>query len=135
MPWGIRVLLVGLLVVAAGGIVVLSHQSLQSSANLDQGVVVVLTPTDGSNILQQDAVGITLERGYTTTLQVNGQTLPTDEVREVTFGTQVEFTFEPGPGKAFTAWPAGQNCAAATFWKQSAGPGHTEAEHWCFTVV
>jgi hypothetical protein len=135
MPVPVRVLLVGLVVVAVGGIVVLSHQSLQSSADLDNGAVVLLTPIDGSNILQQDDVGITLQRGYTSTLRVNGTALPTDQVRVVSFGNQVSFTFTPGSGKVFTAWPEGKSCVDAQFWKQSAGPEHADVEHWCFTVL
>jgi hypothetical protein len=135
MPWGIRVLLIGLLAVAAVGIVVLSHQSLQSSANLDNGVVILLTPTDGSNILQQDAVGITLKSGYTATLRVNGTSLPQNEVRDVAYANQVAFSFQPGAGKTFTAWPEGKSCVDATYWKQADGPGHASVEHWCFTVL
>jgi len=135
MPWGIRLLLIGLLAVAVVGIVVLSHQSLQSSANLDNGVVILLTPTDGSDILQQDTIGITLKTGYTATLDVNGTSLPQSQVREVSYANQVAFSFEPGSGKAFTAWPEGKSCVDATYWKLADGPSHSSVEHWCFTVL
>jgi len=135
MPLGVRILLVSLLVVAAGGIAVLSRTSLQSSANLDNGVVVLLTPTDGSNILQQDAIGIDLKPGYSATLRVNGTGLPPSQVRVVSFADQVSYRFEPGQGKVFTAWPAGKSCVDATYWKTSDGPGHSSVEHWCFTTV
>jgi len=135
MPVGVRILLVGLLVVAAGGIAVLSRTSLQSSANLDNGTVVLLTPTDGSNILQQDAIGIDLKTGYSATMRVNGTALPPSQVRVVSFSNEVSYRFEPGPGKVFTAWPAGESCIDATYWKTSSGPGHSSVQHWCFTVV
>jgi hypothetical protein len=135
MPVGVRILLIGLLVVAVGGIAVLSRTSLQSSADLDNGTVVLLTPTDGSNILQQDAIGIDLKPGYTSTLRVNGTAIPTSQVRVVSFAQQISFRFEPGQGKVFTAWPAGKSCIDATYWKVSAGSEHSSVEHWCFTVV
>jgi len=135
MPFGIKILLVSLLVVAAGGIAVLSRTSLQSSADLDNGVVVLLTPTDGSNVLQQDAIGIDLKTGYSATLRVNGTALPPSQVRVVSFASQVSYRFEPGQGKVFTAWPAGKSCIDATYWKTSDGPAHASVEHWCFTTV
>jgi hypothetical protein len=135
MPMGVRILLVGLLVIAAGGIAVLSRTSLQSSSDLDNGIVILLTPTDGSNILQQDAIGIDLKTGYVASLRVNGTVLPPSQVRVVNFSNEVSYRFEPGQGKVFTAWPAGKSCIDANYWKSSDGPAHASVVHWCFTVV
>jgi hypothetical protein len=135
MPMGVRILLIALLVIAVGGIAVLSRTSLQSSADLDNGTVVLLTPTDGSNILQQDAIGIDLKTGYSASLRVNGTAIPGSQVRVVSFADEVSYRFEPGQGKVFTAWPAGKSCVDATYWKTSDGPAKASVEHWCFTVV
>jgi hypothetical protein len=135
MPVGVRILLIGLLVVAVIGIAVLSRTSLQSSTDLDNGIVVLLTPTDGSNILQQDAIGIDLKTGYSATLRVNGTSLPPSQVRVVTYADQISYRFEPGQGKVFTAWPAGKSCIDATYWKTSDGSAHSSVVHWCFSVV
>jgi hypothetical protein len=133
MPLGIKVLVIVLPLIAAAGVVVLAHQSIQSSANLDNGIVTQLVPTDGSNIVQQDAIGIDLASGYTAKLAVNGTPIPQNQLRIVPGLGQYSFT--PGKGKVFTAWPAGKSCAVATYWKVKDGPGHANAQHWCFTVV
>jgi hypothetical protein len=135
MPVTVRVLMVALVLVAAGGIVVLSRSSLASSSNLAGGTIEQLIPTDGSNILQQDQIGIVLKSGYTARLTVAGTAIPQSQVRTVTYASQTQFTFQPGPGKVFTHWPAGKSCVAATYWKVQDGPTHAAGEDWCFTVV
>ncbi len=135
MPMAVRVLMIGLLVVAVVGIAALSRTSLSSSSDLDGGTVQLLIPTDGSNILQQDRVGIDVSTGVTARLAVNGTALPADQVRVVAYSGQVEYAFEPGAGKVFTRWPAGKSCVLATYWKTKDGPTHSSYQHWCFTVV
>ncbi len=135
MPIAARVAVVVLLLVATGGVVALAHTSLQSSADLAGGTVVLLTPTDGSNILQQDSVGIELVSGYTATMRVAGTSLPPSQVRRVAYANQVSYSFEPGPNKVFTRWPEGKSCVDATYWKTADGPGSSAVEHWCFTVL
>ena len=135
MPVAVRVLLVALLLVAAGGIAVLTRFSSGSSADLAGGTIIQLIPADGSNILQQDQIGIILATGYTTKLSVNGTSIPQSQIHTVAFQDQTQFTFEPGPGKAFSNWPAGKSCVLATYWRLSAGPNHSSVQQWCFTVV
>jgi hypothetical protein len=135
MPLAARIAVVVLLLVAVGGIAAISRTSLQSSSDLAGGTVVLLSPTDGSNILQQDTIGITLVSGYSTTLRVAGTTLPASQVRRVSYASQVAYSFEPGPGKVFTRWPEGKSCVDATYWKTADGPGASSVEHWCFTVL
>jgi hypothetical protein len=135
MPVAVRILMVALLLVAVGAIWALSRQSLASSSNLAGGTVVELIPTDGSNILQQDQIGIVLKVGYRTQLSVNGTSIPVGQMQTVDYASQTQYTFTPGAGKAFTAWPAGKSCVAARYWRIQDGPAHAASQDWCFTVV
>jgi len=135
MPMAIRILMLVLLVVAAGGIVVVSKQSLASSSNLAGGTIVNLIPTDGSNILQQDQIGIVLKTGYTARFAVSGTAIPQSQVQTVNYSSQVQFTFTPGSGKVFARWPAGKSCVVASYWQVQNGPSHAASVDWCFTVV
>lgn len=135
MPVVVRIVMVALLLVAGGAIWALSRQSLASSSNLAGGTVVELIPTDGSNILQQDQIGIVLKSGYRTRLTVNGTAIPVGQLQAVNYASQTQYTFQPGAGKAFTVWPAGKSCVAASYWRVQDGPAHAASQDWCFTVV
>ncbi len=135
MPLAIKVLLVGLVLVAAGGIAVLSRSSLAANTDLDGGTVIELIPSDGSNILQQADVGIVVKSGYSAHLSVNGTSIPQGQLQTVPYATQTQFTFTPGAGKVFTRWPAGKSCVSATYYTIQAGPTHAAGQNWCFTVV
>jgi hypothetical protein len=135
MPGPVRALMLGLLVVAIIGVAVLSRTSLAGNSDLDHGTVQLLIPSDGSNILQQDEVGIDLTPGYSARLAVNGTSIPANQVRTVNYSNQVQYTFEPGTGKVFTRWPAGQSCVVATYWLTKQGSSHSSEQHWCFSVV
>jgi len=133
LPVAVKVLLVVLLLAAAGGIYAASRLTSQSEAQFDNGVVVQLIPTDGSKVLQQEQVGIRLADGYTGTLTANGVPVPDDQIDRVQALNQV--LFQPGDGKILTAWPAGQNCMVATYWKFATGPSQSSTHTWCFSAV
>jgi hypothetical protein len=133
MPLPVRVGLIALLVVAASGIYAVTRLHFQSSANLDNGVVEQLIPADGDKLLQQARIGIDLQTGYNASLAVNGVALPEDQVDRIAAFNQV--LFQPGPGKAFEAWPAGRNCIVATYYKYETGPTQSSSLTWCFSVV
>jgi hypothetical protein len=135
MPLVVRILMVALVLVAGGAIWALSRQSLASSSNLAGGTIVELIPTDGSNIVQQDQIGIVLKTGYTTRLTVNGTAIPVGQMKTVNYSGQTQYTFQPGPGQVFSRWPAGKSCVAATYWRVQDGPVHASSQDWCFTVV
>jgi hypothetical protein len=135
MPLAVKVLLVGLLLVAAGGIAVLSRSSLAANSDLDGGTVIELIPSDGSNIVQQADIGIVVKSGYTAHLSVNGTSIPQSQLQTVPYATQTQFSFTPGAGKVFTRWPAGKSCVAATYYQVQNGPIHASGQDWCFTVV
>jgi len=102
-------------------------------AVINNGVVQQLIPTDGSKVLQQDKVGIKLADGYTGTLTANGIPVPDDQIDRVQALNQV--LFQPGDGKVVTAWPPGQNCMVATYWKFETGPTQSSTHTWCFSAV
>ena len=133
LPVAIKLLLVGLLLVASAGIYTASKLTSQSEAQFDNGVVVQLIPNDGDKVLQQAQVGIRLADGYTGSLTANGVPVPDDQVDRVQALNEV--LFQPGDGKIIDAWPAGKNCIVATYWKFETGPSQSSTHTWCFSVV
>jgi hypothetical protein len=132
IPTGIKVLLVALVLVAAGGIVALTQLSSDSSSGLAGGVIEQLIPARNAKIVQQDAVGIDLQTGYSADLAVNGVPVPEDQlIRQSGLDTVL---FRPGPGQIVEEWPAGQNCVVATFWATDVGRQDAKSESWCFTA-
>jgi len=132
IPFPVKVLLIGLLVVAIGGIAVVTQLSSESSGGLAGGAIEQLIPSKNAKILQQDQVGIDLQTGYSADLAVNGVPIPEDQVtRQSGLDTVL---FQPGPDKVFEAWPAGQNCVVATFWANDVGPQESKTQSWCFTA-
>jgi hypothetical protein len=132
IPLPVKILLGVLILIACGGIYAVSQSSSESSGGLAGGVIEQLIPAKNAKILQQDQVGIDLQTGYSARLAVNGVDIPDDQVTVVS-GLD-EFLFQPGPGKAFEQWPAGQNCVVATFWANDVGPGQSRTQPWCFTA-
>ena len=132
IPLAVKFLLVVLVLVAAGGVVVANRLTNESTAQLGNGTIEQLIPNNGDKILQQDQIGIRLASGYTADLSVNGTPLPADQVTQVAALNEV--LFQPGQGKVFEQWPAGQNCVVATYWKYET-PGQTDTHTWCFSVV
>ena len=132
MPVAIKIALVLLVLVAGGAILVASHETSQSQAQFDNGVVEQLIPNNGDKILQQDQVGIRLADGYTGSLVVNGLPVPDDQVDKVQALNEV--LFQPGDGKVVQDWPAGQNCVVASYWKYET-PADVSSHTWCFSGV
>jgi hypothetical protein len=133
IPFGVKILLVGLLLAASVGIYSASRLTSQSEAQFDNGVVVQLIPNDGDKVLQQAQAGIRLADGYTGTLTVNGVPVPDDQLDRVQ--ALNEILFQPGDAKIVEAWPAGENCLVATYWKSATGPTQSSTHTWCFSVV
>jgi hypothetical protein len=106
--------------------------SSESSGGLDGSVIEQLIPAKNSKILQQDQVGIDLQTGYSADLAVNGVAIPEDQITRVSGLDEV--LFQPGSGKVFEQWPAGQNCVVATYWANDVGPTQSKTVSWCFTA-
>jgi len=132
IPLPVKILLGVLLIVAVGGIYTVSQLSSESSGGLAGGVIEQLIPAKSSKILQQDQIGIDLQTGYSANLAVNGVPIPEDQVTRVSGLDEV--LFQPGAGKVFEQWPAGQNCVVATFWANDVGPAQSRTQSWCFTA-
>ena len=133
IPMPVRIALVVLLLVAAGGIFAVTRQTSESSANLDNGVIQQLIPAEASQVPQQAQVGIDLADGYNASLAVNGVAIPDDQTDRIVAFNQV--LFQPGPGKVFEAWDASvPTCVTATYWKYDT-PDVTTPRTWCFSVV
>ena len=133
IPVLVRIALVGLLLVAAGGIYAITRQDSESSTNLDSGVIQQLIPAEASQVPQQAQVGIDLADGYNASLAVNGVAIPDDQTDRIVAFNQV--LFQPGPGKVFEKWDASvPTCVTATYWKYDT-PSATTPRTWCFTVV
>lgn len=98
-------------------------------------VVERLVPRAGDEVIRQAELGIDLAPGYEGALSLNGVAIPTEELRLVPEQNQVFFT--PGEGKAVERLLAGRNCATATVWKSSLGPGTPSDQTftWCFDAL
>jgi hypothetical protein len=132
IPLGVKIVLGVLLLVALGGIALLTQLSSESSGGLAGGVIEQLIPSRDAKILQQDQIGIDLQTGYSADLAVNGVPIPEDQLTRVSGLDEV--LFQPGPGRVFEEWPAGQSCVVATFWPNDVGRAEAKTENWCFTA-
>ena len=133
IPFPVKVLLIALIVVAAGGIFVANRLTNQAVATLGNGTIEQVIPNNNDKILQQDQVGVRLKSGYRATLAVNGTPVPEDQINQIAAFN--EYLFQPGAGKLLSAWPAGQNCVTATYFATVSGPSQAATYTWCFTVI
>ena len=133
MPTAVRrsIIAVLLLVVAAS---VYGLTRLDSSeSNATTAIVQSVSPANNDKILQQSPIDIDLETGWDARLTIDQRAIPPEQLERVE--AQGKFTFQPGPGKAFETFPAGQNCATLTYWQIRTGPGQSFDYQWCFTVL
>jgi hypothetical protein len=130
-------LYIALLGVVAVCIVVLFQKAEENTTDLDRGNIERLIPTPDSKLLQQEPIGIDLAAGYVATFTVTAQglTTPIPDDQLAVIPALNQFTFTPGPGKEFEAWPAGDVCVTVTYWQSETGPSQSTSRPWCFTVV
>ena len=134
IPVLVRIGLVALLLIAAGGVYAVTRLTSESSANLDNGVIQQLIPAEASQVPQQAQVGIDLADGYDASLSVNGVPIPDDQTDRIVAFNQV--LFQPGEGKVFQKWDASvPTCVTASYWRYDQGPGQATMRTWCFSVV
>ncbi len=96
-------------------------------------VVELLTPPDGSTLItQQSQVGIDLTGNYDANLVIDGKLIPSDQLERHPELNSVYFT--PGPGKVFTALPAGRNTVQAIVFRVDKEPSSVPPITWTFNV-
>ena len=96
-------------------------------------VVELLTPPDGSTLInQQSQVGVDLTADYDANLIVDGKLIPADQLERHPELNSVYFT--PGPGKVFTALPAGRNTVQAVVFRVDRKSTSVPTITWTFNV-
>ena len=100
-----------------------------------EGVVEALSPGEASSVVQQSRVTIDLTSGWTGDLAINGIPIPEEQlIRNPALNL---ITYQPLDDQVIEQLQAGQNCASATVWPISEGPGGTSQRvvPWCWEVV
>lgn len=94
-----------------------------------------LIPARGSQVPQQQTVGVDLAGGWDAALSVNGVEIPPDELQVTRELSLVQFT--PADGRIVEQFQPGENCVEATIWPLSEGRDgdETRTVGWCFEVV
>ena len=132
----VRVATVVVVVVVILGIAVaIHHTDTGEPAVRDTGapdLVQLRQPADGSHVLRQAQVGITLAPGWTAVLVVNGVEIPETQVHREPALYQVLFT--PEDGKVIEQFPPGENKVSAIVWRISQNRGQSRTINWHFFV-
>ncbi len=133
MPTAVRRSIIAvLLLVVAGSLFGLTRLSSGPSQPVD-AIVESTDPKDGDKILQQSQITVDLLAGWDGKLSIDQREIPDDQLIRVR--EQGLIKFQPGPGKAFEYFPAGQNCMTLTYWQTATGPDQSFTKGWCFTVI
>ncbi len=133
MPTAVRRSIIAvLLIIVAGSLFGLTRLSSGPSQPVNS-IVESTDPKDGDKILQQGQITVDLLAGWDGTLSIDQRPIPDDQLVKVR--EQGLIKFQPGPGKAFEYFPAGQNCMTLTYWQTLTGPDQSFTKQWCFTVI
>ena len=126
-----RLIILGLLSVAAVlfGIAVILTRANPSSLDLPVAIQAV-SPEAGSNVLSQTTIEVDLAVGYTAELEVNGLTIPENELFRIEALNQL--SFRPGVNQSVTNLLPDQNCIRVFYWLIAEGPLDQEQFTWCF---
>lgn len=130
-----RLLYVGLLAVAAAGIVIAIDNGRTSPTNMADlnPAVDSLLPPDGGTVLRQATVGITVASGYQARLSINGVTIPDGQMSgDPGLG---QYFFTPSQDTILDSLDGGRNCITATYWRAADGPGSGDTMDWCFNAT
>jgi hypothetical protein len=101
---------------------------------ITHSAVEFLFPQPGAPLeVRQAEVGVDLQAGWTGVLQIAGVEIPEDQLRRVE--AQNQFFFQPGQGREFEEFPAGQLCATALIWPVTEDRDAAETVRWCFRVA
>lgn len=120
----------GLAVAAALTILAVdTHRSTPPSDALPAAIQSVF-PEPSSNVLSQASISVDLAVGYTAELEVNGFTVPEDQLYRA--NALNKLTFAPGRGQVIQKLLPQRNCASVKYWPISRGQDHSTSYHWCF---
>ncbi len=133
MPTAVRRSIIAVLLLVVAASVYGLTQLDTSTSDASSAVVQSLWPGDGAKIHQQAPIQIDLETGWDGRLTIAERAIPDDQLDRVP--QQGKIAFQPGPGKAFEFFPAGQQCATLTYWQIRTGPEQSFERRWCFTVI
>jgi hypothetical protein len=89
-----------------------------------------ISPQAGSNVLSQSDVVVDLAVGYTAELEINGITIPEEQLFRVDGLNRL--SFEPRPGKIIEGLRPDQNCVRVFYWLIAQGPSDQQVYDWCF---
>jgi hypothetical protein len=95
--------------------------------------VVAVSPVEGATEPRQTTLFAELDPTFSGELSFQGRAIPMDQLDIIQTGN-VRLSFTPGPGKEFSAFPPGRNCAEVTFFPKAEGQASTSTYSWCFTL-
>lgn len=133
MPTAVRRSIIAVLLLIVAGAAYGLTRLDSSTSEPTVAIVQSVSPANNDKILQQAPIDIDLESGWDARLSIAQRPIPDDQLVRVE--EQGKISFQPGPGKAFEFFPAGQNCAKITYWQVRTGPGQSFDYEWCFTVL
>jgi len=134
MPTAVRRSIIAVLLVIVGASIFGVTQLDSSPSAGVSDIIENISPGNNDKVLQQSPVEIDLLTGWDGALTIDQREIPDDQLTKV--GVQGRISFEPGPGKVFEFFPAGQNCASLTYWQIRTGPETALPPYtWCFTVL
>lgn len=133
-PWRHRILYTIGLAVALGLIVFAfgRDSGRENTAASGGDAVEALIPADGSEVLSQGTIGVDLAPGYTGSLTINGQEVPSDEL--VDDRQSFRLLYQPTEDSAIDL-EAGENCVTARIYEIAEGDDSARLVTWCFNVT
>jgi len=81
-------------------------------------------------VLSQTDVEVDLAVGYTAELEINGVTIPEDQLFRVAALNQL--SYQPRDGKSVPKLLPDQNCVRVFYWLIASGPDDRQSYTWCF---
>jgi hypothetical protein len=127
-----RLVILALLAACAVGFVAAftMHKETPPVRFADRAIRTVYPP-QGEYVARQSTIFIELDAASQGTIaSINGHAIPEDQIDEITGLNR--FSYTAGPGKEFTRFDPGRNCAVARIWPRG---GTIEAGHdyqWCY---
>jgi hypothetical protein len=132
--------LAALLLIAGG----LSHRTEDPDPEVPEAIVALL-PQPGAVALRQDEIGAELQPFLTGFVEIDGRTIPLDEIETLELGISRRVTFKPGElpdgqAKTIRELEPGRHTATIYWWPAtedaptSAELADTERYSWSFSV-